>query len=157
VERVEAVVIGAGVVGLAIARTLARRGREVLIVDAAGRFGSGVSARSSEVIHAGIHYPPGSLKARLCAAGRDLLYAFCGEHGIGHRRCGKLIVAASVAQAAELAAVRTRALANGVELTLLGRAEARALEPRRRAAGLQQHGDRRRARPRRRLSHCGQR
>jgi L-2-hydroxyglutarate oxidase LhgO len=128
-DRVDVVVIGAGVVGLAVARALAQRGREVLVLEAAERFGSGVSARNSEVIHAGIYYPRGSLKARLCVAGRDLLYAFCREHGIAHRRCGKLIVASGAAQAAELGRIRAGALANGVELTPLSRIEARALEP----------------------------
>lgn len=128
-ERVDVVVIGAGVVGLAIARALAARGREVLILEAAERFGSGVSSRNSEVIHAGIYYPRGSLKARLCVAGRDLLYAFCREHGVAHRRCGKLIVASGDRQLAALRQIRATALANGVELTALGRAEALALEP----------------------------
>lgn len=128
-DRVEVVVIGAGAVGLAIARALALRGREVLILESAARFGSGVSSRNSEVIHAGIYYPRGSLKARLCVAGRDLLYAFCGERGVPHRRYGKLIVATSTAQAGELERIRAGALANGVELTPLSGAAARALEP----------------------------
>lgn len=133
-ERVDVVVIGAGVVGLAIARALALRGREVLILEAAERFGSGVSSRNSEVIHAGIYYPRGSLKARLCVAGRDRLYDFCSEHGVAHRRCGKLIVASSESQLAELGRIRGAALANGVELVPLGRAEALALEPELRCA-----------------------
>ena len=128
-DRVEVVVIGAGVVGLAVARALAGRGREVLILEAAERFGSGVSSRNSEVIHAGIYYPRGSLKARLCVAGRDQLYGFCREHGVAHRRCGKLIVAGSESQLAELGRIRAAALANGVELTPLSGAEARGLEP----------------------------
>lgn len=128
-DRVEVVVIGAGAVGLAIARALAQRGREVLILEAAERFGSGVSSRNSEVIHAGIYYPRGSLKARLCVAGRELLYAFCREHGVAHRRCGKLIVASNESQLPELGRIRAAALANGVELGSLGRAEALALEP----------------------------
>jgi len=123
------VVIGAGVVGLGIARALACRGREVLILEAAERFGSGASSRNSEVIHAGIYYPRGSLKARLCVAGRELLYAFCREHGIAHRRCGKLIVASDAARIAELARLRSRALGNGVALASLDRAATRALEP----------------------------
>lgn len=125
----DAIVIGAGAVGLAVARALAQGGREVLILEAAERFGSGVSARNSEVIHAGIYYPRGSLKARLCVAGRELLYAFCRDHGVGHRRCGKLIVASDEQQLAELARIRAAALANGVELSPLGRADALALEP----------------------------
>jgi len=128
-DEVEVVVIGAGAVGLAIARALAMRGREVLILEAADRFGSGVSSRNSEVIHAGIYYPRGSLKARLCLAGRDLLYAFCAEHGVEHRRCGKLIVAVHEGQFAELARIRAAALANGVELAAVEAAEAQALEP----------------------------
>ena len=128
-ERVDVVVIGAGVVGLAVARALAQRGREVLILEAAERFGSGVSSRNSEVIHAGIYYPRGSLKARLCVAGREALYAFCREHGVPHRRCGKLIVASNENQLAELGRIRAAALANGVELSALGRADALALEP----------------------------
>src|SRR5580700_1451914 len=97
-EDIDAVVIGAGVVGLAVARELALSGRDTLILEATDRIGSGISARSSEVIHAGIYYPQGSLKARLCVAGRERLYAFCRERGIAHRRCGKLIVAADSAQ-----------------------------------------------------------
>ena len=128
-ERVDAIVIGAGVVGLAVARALAQRGREVLILEAAERFGSGVSSRNSEVIHAGIYYPRGSLKARLCVAGRELLYAFCREHGVAHRCCGKLIVASEERQLAELERIRAAALANGVELSYLGHADAVALEP----------------------------
>src|SRR5246127_5336465 len=133
-ERVDAVVIGAGVVGLAVARALALRGREVLILEAAERFGTGVSSRNSEVIHAGIYYPRGSLKARLCVAGRDRLYDFCREHGVAHRRCGKLIVASSDSELAGLERLRGAALANGVELTALGRAQALALEPELRCA-----------------------
>jgi L-2-hydroxyglutarate oxidase LhgO len=133
-ERVDVVVIGAGVVGLAIARTLAQRGREVLILEAAARFGSGVSSRNSEVIHAGIYYPRGSLKARLCVAGREQLYAFCREHGVGHSRCGKLIVASDESQVAGLERIRAAARANGVELAALSRAEALALEPQLRCA-----------------------
>lgn len=128
-DRVEVVVIGAGVVGLAVARALARGGREVLILEAAGRFGEGASSRNSEVIHAGIYYPRGSLKATLCVAGRELLYGFCREHAIPHRRCGKLIVASSPAQLPALAAIHAAAQANGVEITALSRSAARALEP----------------------------
>lgn len=123
------VVIGAGVVGLATARALALRGREVLVLEAAERFGTGISARNSEVVHAGIYYPPGSLKARLCVEGRERLYDFCRDAGIAHRRCGKLIVAASAAQLPELARIRAKALANGVELAALSGVEARSLEP----------------------------
>ncbi len=128
-DQVEAVVVGAGVVGLAVARELALAGREVLILEAAARFGTGASARNSEVIHAGIYYPHGSLKARLCVAGRQRLYEFCAERGIPHRRCGKLIVAATEAELDGLAAIAAAARANGVELGMLGRAAVQALEP----------------------------
>jgi len=128
------VVIGAGAVGLAVARELALRGRQVLILEAAERFGGGVSSRNSEVIHAGIYYPRGSLKARLCVAGRDRLYDFCREHGVAHRRCGKLIVASHESELPGLERVRGTALANGVELAPLGRAQALALEPELRCA-----------------------
>ena len=97
-DNVDVVVIGAGVVGLAVARTLAMKGREVLILEAADNFGTGTSSRNSEVIHAGIYYPRGSLKARMCVTGRSLLYEFCEEFGVPYRRCGKLIVATSEAQ-----------------------------------------------------------
>ncbi|MDR1967289.1 MAG: FAD-dependent oxidoreductase, partial [Burkholderiaceae bacterium] len=129
-EQVDSVVIGAGVVGLAVARALALAGREVLVLEAQARFGSVTSARNSEVIHAGIHYPPGSLKARLCVQGREMLYRYCAERGIGHRRCGKLIVASCAAQVDELHAIQQHAAANGVlNLRLLTRGEALALEP----------------------------
>jgi L-2-hydroxyglutarate oxidase LhgO len=129
-DRVDCVVVGAGVVGLAVARALALQGREVLLLEAAEGIGTGTSSRNSEVIHAGIYYAPGSLKARLCVQGRTLLYRYCAERGIGHRRCGKLIVATSAAQVAELETIRARALANGVDdLSLLSGAQARALEP----------------------------
>lgn len=131
-ERVDSVVVGAGVVGLAVARALARAGREVLILEAAETFGTQTSARNSEVIHAGVYYPPGSLKARLCVAGRDALYAFCADRGVPHLRCGKLIVATKDGGAAEqerLRAVQARAAAAGVDLPWLSGAEARSLEP----------------------------
>ena len=128
-DEVDAVVVGAGVVGLAVARELSLAGREVLILEAAARFGTGASARNSEVIHAGIYYPPGSLKARLCVGGREQLYGFCAERGIPHRRCGKLIVAATEDELAGLARIAAAAHANGVELSRLERAAARALEP----------------------------
>jgi len=129
-EPVDAVVIGAGVVGLAVARALALSGREVWVLESEASIGSGVSARNSEVIHAGIYYPQGSLKARLCVQGKQMLYAYCAERGVALRRCGKLLVATSLAQMTELALVQARALANGVgNLQLLSAAEATALEP----------------------------
>ena len=129
-EQVDTVVIGAGVVGLAVARALALQGREVMVLEAADAFGTGTSARNSEVIHAGIYYPAGSLKARLCVQGKQMLYDYCAERGIAHQRCGKLIVATSADQVDELRAIQQRAAANGVhDLRLLTRAEAQALEP----------------------------
>lgn len=128
-DTVDVVVIGAGVVGLAVARTLAIRGCETLILEAREQFGTETSSRNSEVIHAGIYYPHGSLKARLCVAGRDLLYRYCEQYGIGHRRCGKLIVATSGAQLRELERIRSAAQANGVSLSILERDQVAALEP----------------------------
>lgn len=129
-ERVDCVVVGAGVVGLAIARALALGGREVLVLEAEGAIGTGTSSRNSEVIHAGLYYPRGSLKARLCVRGRELLYAYCASRGIAHRRCGKLLVATSEEQRPQLNAVITAGLGNGVsDLRLLNRSEALALEP----------------------------
>ena len=129
-EQVDAVVIGAGVVGLAVARALALAGREVLILEAADAFGTATSARNSEVIHAGIYYPQGSLKARLCVQGRAMLYDYCAQRGIAHQRCGKLIVATHAQQVAELRAIQQGAAANGVDdLQLLSAQQAQALEP----------------------------
>ncbi|MEO8247941.1 MAG: NAD(P)/FAD-dependent oxidoreductase [Burkholderiales bacterium] len=130
VDRVECVVVGAGVVGLAVARALALSGREVLVLEAADGIGTETSSRNSEVIHAGIYYPVGSLKARLCVEGKQRLYDYCAERGIPHRRCGKLIVATNDAQVAQLRGIALKAAANGVDdLRLLTREEARALEP----------------------------
>jgi L-2-hydroxyglutarate oxidase LhgO len=129
-EQVDAVVIGAGVVGLAVARALAQHGREVLVLEREAHIGMGTSSRNSEVIHAGIYYPSGSLKARLCVQGRALLYAYCAERGIAHRRCGKLIVATTPGQLAALPAIVDKARANGVDdLRLLTAPQAQALEP----------------------------
>ena len=126
----DCVVIGAGVVGLAVARALALRGREVIVLEAEQGIGTGVSSRSSEVIHAGMYYAPGSLKAELCVRGRKLLYAYASERGIAHRRCGKLIVATSREQMGQLDGIVEKGALNGVsDLVLLTRAEARALEP----------------------------
>jgi len=130
VDRVDAVVVGAGVVGLAVARALALAGRETIVVEADSGIGNGISSRNSEVIHAGIYDAPGSLKARLCVAGRRLLYPYCEAHRVGHRRCGKLVVAGTPAQVETLRAIEERALGNGVEgLRWLSGAEARELEP----------------------------
>jgi len=124
------IVIGAGVVGLAVARALARGGREVLILERERHFGMHTSSRNSEVIHAGIHYTPQSLKARLCVSGRDLLYQYCVERGIGHRRCGKLTVATSAEQLAALEKIEINARASGVfDLEWLSAAEAARVEP----------------------------
>ncbi len=129
-EKIDCVIIGAGVVGLAMAGRLARNGREVLILEAEDRFGSGISARNSEVIHAGIYYPEGSLKARLCVAGRNMLYDYCRERGVQHSRCGKLIVATAEAQRRQLVGIAAHARANGVsDLKAMTRAEAQAMEP----------------------------
>ncbi|CAM4029267.1 NAD(P)/FAD-dependent oxidoreductase [Roseateles saccharophilus] len=129
-DQVEVAVIGAGVVGLAIARELALRGREVVIIEAAGAIGTGISSRNSEVIHAGLYDPAGSLKARLCLRGKALLYDYCAARGVAHRRCGKLVVATTEAGLARLAGIAEQGAANGVDdLTLLDRAQALALEP----------------------------
>src|SRR5205823_5052380 len=101
-DRVDVVIVGAGVVGLAIARELALTGREVIILDAEDAIGTHTSSRNSEVIHAGIYYPKGSLKARTCVEGKHLLYAYCAEHGVPHKQCGKLIVATEERQLTEL-------------------------------------------------------
>jgi len=106
--------VGAGVVGLALARKLAQSGREVVVLEAEDRIGTGISSRNSEVIHAGIYYPKDSLKARLCVAGNRALYAYCAEHHVDHRRCGKLIVATNAPQVEALRHLQARAAANGV-------------------------------------------
>ena len=135
-ERVECVVVGAGVVGLAVARRLAQAGREVIVLEAADAIGTGTSSRNSEVIHAGIYYPTGSLRARLCVPGRDALYDYCAAHGVEHRRVGKLIVATEEAQLPKLAAIRAQAAANGVtDLTEIDAATAQAWEPNLRTVG----------------------
>jgi L-2-hydroxyglutarate oxidase LhgO len=130
VETVDCVVVGAGVVGLAVARALALAGREVLILEAAEALGTETSSRNSEVIHAGIYYPADGLMARFCVAGRRLLYAYCRDKGVPHRNCGKLIVATNAQEDAMLAGIKRRAEANGVEgMRVLTAAEAVALEP----------------------------
>jgi L-2-hydroxyglutarate oxidase LhgO len=130
VEQVDAVVMGAGVVGLAVARSLALAGREVMVLESENAIGTGTSARNSEVIHAGIYYPAGSLKARLCVQGKQMLYAYCAERGVAHRQLGKLIVATSPEQVQTLEGILSKAAANGVhDLQKLSAAEAIALEP----------------------------
>ena len=129
-ESVDCIVVGAGVVGLAVARALALAGREALLLDAAEGIGTETSSRNSEVIHAGIYYPAGSLMARFCVAGRRALYAYCAEKGVPHANCGKLIVATSAQEDAMIAGIKRRAEANGVEgMRVLSAAEAIDLEP----------------------------
>ena len=118
-DQVDAIVVGAGAVGLAVARGLAQAGLETIVAEAQTAIGQGVSSRNSEVIHAGLYYPPGSLKARLCVRGKELLYEFCASHGVSHRNCGKLVVANSEAEASALAGLRERAVANGVPVDWL--------------------------------------
>ena len=129
-EKLDAVVVGAGVVGLAVARALAQSGHEVVILEAEDAIGTHTSSRNSEVIHAGIYYPKGSLKARSCVAGKELLYEYCVAHGVPHRRSGKLIVATDTAQEAELLSIQQKAHANGVtDVVWMTRAQVQALEP----------------------------
>ena len=129
-EQVDTVVIGAGVVGLAVARALAMAGREVIVLEAESAIGTHTSSRNSEVIHAGIYYPKGSLKARLCVAGRQQLYAYCADHGVSHKRCGKLIVATSPTQIAQLDKILAQGRANGVtDLAPVDLARVRDMEP----------------------------
>jgi L-2-hydroxyglutarate oxidase LhgO len=129
-DEIDCAVIGGGVVGLAVGRALALAGREVLVLESEGAIGTGTSSRNSEVIHAGIYYPHGSLKAKLCVEGKQLLYAYAAERGVPHRRCGKFIVATSPEQAGQLEVIRAKAAANGVDdLELLTAQQAIALEP----------------------------
>ena len=129
-ERVDCIVVGAGVVGLAVAQALARAGREVIVLERENAIGTGISSRNSEVIHAGIYYPAGSLKARLCVAGRELLYRHCEQFGVEHRRIGKLIVATSERERPTLAKYQSLARANGVaDLRPLSPEETAELEP----------------------------
>lgn len=129
-EKVDCVIIGAGVIGLAIAREISARGMETIILERASAFGTETSSRNSEVIHAGIYYAPGSLKSRLSVKGRAMLYEYASDRGIPHRRCGKLIVATNPEQEAELATIAEKARACGVaDLVLLSGAEAIAMEP----------------------------
>jgi L-2-hydroxyglutarate oxidase LhgO len=129
-DKVECVVIGAGVIGLAVARRLAQAGREVIILEAAEGIGTVTSSRNSEVIHAGIYYPAGSLMARMCVDGKRALYEYCADHGIPHRNCGKLIVATTPRETSRLQSIRAHAEANGVhDLQTLDGDAARTLEP----------------------------
>ncbi len=129
-DAVECVVIGAGVIGLAVARALSQAGHEVLILEAARQFGTETSSRNSEVIHAGLHYPNGSLKARFCVKGRDMLYAYCVEHGVPHRRLGKLTVACDEREVTSLDAIKKKAEGNGVaNLEWVSGDDAQAMEP----------------------------
>ncbi len=129
-DSVECVVVGAGVVGLAIARRLAQAGREVIVLETTGGIGNGTSSRNSEVIHAGIYYPAGSLMARFCVSGKQALYAYCESHGVPYKRCGKLIVATTPEESAKLAAIKAQAAANGVtDLQQLDGAQVKAMEP----------------------------
>src|SRR5580693_875777 len=116
-ESADCVVIGAGIVGLAVSRAMSRRGREVLILEAEPQFGSITSARNSEVIHAGIHYPHGSLKERLCVMGRDMMYSFCDAYGVTYRRSTKLVIAADESEIPELRNLQEHAAKGGVYMT----------------------------------------
>lgn len=129
-ERVECVVIGAGVVGLSVARELALRGREVLVLDSAPTFGTATSSRNSEVIHAGIYYPPNSLKAIFCVRGRELLYKYCSQRQIPHKQIGKLIVATASSEIQKLHNIMDCGIKNGVEgLVMMEGSEAMKIEP----------------------------
>ena len=129
-DKVECVVIGAGVIGLAVARRLAQAGREVIVLEAAEGIGTVTSSRNSEVIHAGIYYKAGSLMARMCVNGKRALYDYCASHGVPHRNCGKLIVATTPKETEKLQSIRAHAEANGVlDMQLLSGEAARALEP----------------------------
>ena len=135
-DQVDTIIVGAGVVGLAIAREMALAGDEIVVLEAEDAIGNGISARNSEVIHAGIYYPVGSLKAQFCRPGRDALYAFCQSHGIAHRRIGKLVVATGTDELDALDAINAMAEANGVDdLQPLDRNQANAMEPALKCAG----------------------
>jgi len=129
-DKVDCVIVGAGVVGLAIARRLAMAGREVIVLEATEGIGTVTSSRNSEVIHAGIYYRAGSLMAQMCVSGKQALYRYCRDHGIPHRNCGKLIVATTAKETEKLQSIRAHAEANGVlDMQLLAGDAARALEP----------------------------
>lgn len=123
-------IVGAGVIGLAVARAAALRGHDVIVAEKEGQIGTGISSRNSEVIHAGIYYPTGSLRARHCVRGRRMLYDYCATHGVPHKKYGKLIVATKDAELAKVEALLRQAIANGVEgMRMIGAAEAKAMEP----------------------------
>jgi len=129
-DKVDCVVVGAGIVGLAVARALALDGREVVVLETEDAIGTHTSSRNSEVIHAGIYYPKGSLKASACVRGRTLLYDYCASHGVPHRRCGKLIVATSDSQVGDLQSIYRKAHENGVtDVVEISAAEAKRMEP----------------------------
>lgn len=128
-EKADCVVIGAGIVGIAVARALALKGRDVLVLDSASTFGTGISSRNSQVIHAGIYYPPDSLKALFCVKGRNLLYDYCSNLGIPHRKTGKLVVATSSSQIPKLQQLMEIGMRNGVDgLKLIEGFEAMRIE-----------------------------
>ena len=129
IVQADTVVVGAGIVGLAVARTLAKQGREVLVLESGAHFGEGVSSRNSEVIHAGIYYPEDSLKARLCVRGRRMLYEYCQTRGIDHRKTGKWIVANGASQVERLDTIASQALRNGVPLQRVTRRALRVSLP----------------------------
>src|SRR6185437_5655495 len=123
-------VVGAGVVGLAVAREAARQGHDVIVAEMTLGIGNGVSSRNSEVIHGGMYYPTGSLRAYHCPRGRRLMYEFCASHGVPHRKCGKLIVATEDAEVSKMEAILKQGRANGVEdFVMIDGATARAMEP----------------------------
>ena len=129
-DSVDCVVVGAGVIGLAVARRHAQAGREVVVLEAAEGIGTVTSSRNSEVIHAGIYYKAASLMARMCVTGKKMLYQYCAEHGVPHKNCGKLIVATTPKEAEKLQSIRAHAEANGVlDMQMLSGEAARALEP----------------------------
>src|ERR1700692_919851 len=130
VDRANIVIIGGGVVGCAVARAVSRRWSDVFLVEQMPKFGMGASTRNSGVIHSGIYYPQGSLKARLCVAGNRMLHEFCAAHNVPHRNCGKLVVAHDARQQAELERLAENGRANGVVgLRMVDRAAVRAREP----------------------------
>jgi L-2-hydroxyglutarate oxidase LhgO len=129
-ETVDCVVVGAGVVGLAVARALAMAGREVIVLEAHETIGTETSSRNSEIVHAGIYHPKGSNMARLCVQGRRMLYRYCDDRGVAYNKCGKLIVATTEPETETLVSIKARAEANGVEgMRLLDAADATAIEP----------------------------